>query len=246
MDARKIGKFIRKRRKELGLSIETFSAELGVYSLHVKSWEKGETIPETNYLLTIANVLQCSVEDLLNGLDKENKNEIAKVGENQTSQNYYQERHRKSFFYHDAVDKNGFIDIERTIMYVFCVVILIILISTNVYRIYRSFSPYALTVENAHNYLEINANYDMNRKEIVLEVKNKDDYDIKDFSIEITIKIRNIEFFPGAQVDDTRKMSIRIDNFPSNEKITKKLQVSYGSDLLNVYKTEINAVSGRL
>lgn len=272
MDARKIGNFIRQRRKELGMSIETLSADIGVFSVQVESWENGEKVPETKYLLAIANELQCSVEDLLNGLEEEINEEIieevVEVESEQVSQDHsvsqanqvvtesvedkeirdaIKASHKKSIFYHDAVDKNGFLDIERSIMYVFCILILIIFIPTNVYRLYRwNFTPITLTTENAREYLEIDADYDITDKEIVLIVKNKDAYDIKDFSIEITVEISNIKVFPGHHVEDAQTFTIRIDNFPSNQTITKKLQISYSNDLVEVSRTNIDAISGRL
>ena len=69
MDGKRTGNFIKFKRQELGLTIEQFCAEMGVERFLVEKWENGE-IPETQYLIALAKVLQASVEELLKGLDK--------------------------------------------------------------------------------------------------------------------------------------------------------------------------------
>ena len=69
---------IRKYRKERKLKQSELALLIGVTRTAVTKWESGETSPRTDRLLKIADVLRCSVDDLLNA----RKNNLPRFKEN--------------------------------------------------------------------------------------------------------------------------------------------------------------------
>ena len=64
---------IRTRRRTLGLTATFLAAELGVTRQAWNQWEAGTTMPSAAYLPAIAELLQCSIEDLYEGGDGDGK-----------------------------------------------------------------------------------------------------------------------------------------------------------------------------
>lgn len=56
---------IAKRRRQLGLSQSDLAKKLGVDQTAVHNWEKGKSMPATRRLPAIAEILNCTVDDLL-------------------------------------------------------------------------------------------------------------------------------------------------------------------------------------
>lgn len=67
MEQDKIGKFIAVLRKEKNMTQEQFAEILGVNSRSISRWENGRCMPDLSLLLTIAEELEVSVTELLNG-----------------------------------------------------------------------------------------------------------------------------------------------------------------------------------
>lgn len=59
--------FLYTRRKALGLTQQNIADRLGVTNKAVSKWESGECFPETAQLLPLAEILNCSVDELLRG-----------------------------------------------------------------------------------------------------------------------------------------------------------------------------------
>ena len=55
---------IQRRREELGLSAPGLAKALGVTKQAWYMWEHGDTVPSAAYLPAMADLLQCSIEDL--------------------------------------------------------------------------------------------------------------------------------------------------------------------------------------
>lgn len=55
---------IRTRRRSLGLQAAPLAAALGVSRSAWSQWESGETMPSAGCLPALAEMLQCSIEDL--------------------------------------------------------------------------------------------------------------------------------------------------------------------------------------
>ena len=71
MEQIKTGKFIAELRKEKGMTQEQLGAKLGVNSRSVSRWENGHGMPDISLLLTLADVLGVTVQELLEGSRRE-------------------------------------------------------------------------------------------------------------------------------------------------------------------------------
>ena len=67
MDQVKIGRFIAECRKNLNLTQMQLAEKLNVTDRAVSKWETGKSMPDSSIMLDLCNILQISVNDLLNG-----------------------------------------------------------------------------------------------------------------------------------------------------------------------------------
>lgn len=67
MDNEKIGKFISKLRKEKQMTQKDLAAKLNITDKAVSKWERGLSCPDISLLSTIADVLEVSINEILNG-----------------------------------------------------------------------------------------------------------------------------------------------------------------------------------
>lgn len=67
MNMQKVGTQIAMLRKQKGLTQSDLGERLGVTFQSVSKWERGETLPDVSLLLDLANVLETSVDFILNG-----------------------------------------------------------------------------------------------------------------------------------------------------------------------------------
>ena len=65
MDMEKIGKRIKEIRTEHGLSQQKFGAILSVSQDTISLWEKGKSVPTTEFLIAIATQFEVSVDYIL-------------------------------------------------------------------------------------------------------------------------------------------------------------------------------------
>ena len=70
IDMNKVGEQISSLRKNKGLTQNELGERLGVSFQAVSKWERGETLPEVSVLVDLANVLETSVDHILNGGEK--------------------------------------------------------------------------------------------------------------------------------------------------------------------------------
>ncbi len=59
--------FLYARRKALGLTQQNIADRLDVTNKAVSKWETGECFPETGQLVALADILECTVDELLRG-----------------------------------------------------------------------------------------------------------------------------------------------------------------------------------
>lgn len=57
---------ISKRRKKLGLTQQELADKLFVSNKVISKWETGKSVPDTSILVELANVLEISLDELLN------------------------------------------------------------------------------------------------------------------------------------------------------------------------------------
>ncbi len=67
MDKKKIGNFIAQQRKKLGYSQKELAEKLNVTDKAVSKWETGRGVPDVSLIIEVADALQISVVELLNG-----------------------------------------------------------------------------------------------------------------------------------------------------------------------------------
>ena len=67
MDQVKIGKFIAERRKSAKLTQAQLAEKLNITDKAVSKWERGIAMPDSSIMLRLCDILEISVNDLLNG-----------------------------------------------------------------------------------------------------------------------------------------------------------------------------------
>ena len=67
MDQAKIGRFIALCRKKQNLTQMQLAEKLNITDRAVSKWENGRSMPDSSIMLELCNVLEISVNDLLNG-----------------------------------------------------------------------------------------------------------------------------------------------------------------------------------
>lgn len=87
MELKKIANFIKKKRKELGITQLELADKLFVTEKAISRWETGRGTPDISLLIPLSKELGVNVSELLNGEDSKNDKVIEKVIEyNEISQ----------------------------------------------------------------------------------------------------------------------------------------------------------------
>lgn len=73
VDQEKIGKFIKKLRKDNNLTQDELAKKLGVTYQAVSKWENGKSIPDIAILKTISELFNVNIDELLEGSVKDKK-----------------------------------------------------------------------------------------------------------------------------------------------------------------------------
>lgn len=67
MDAGKTGKFIAKKRKSMNMTQNELAKKLHITDKAVSKWERGLSFPDISILISLAEILNISLYDLLIG-----------------------------------------------------------------------------------------------------------------------------------------------------------------------------------
>ena len=86
----KVGNLIRYLREKNGMSQSQLGTKLGVSNKAISKWENGRGYPDTLILLSLANELNVTVDEILKGELKENITDI-KVNKINSKINYIAE-----------------------------------------------------------------------------------------------------------------------------------------------------------
>lgn len=81
MDYNKIGNFISEERKAKNLTQAKLAEKLFVSEKTISKWENGKGIPDTNTLPKLCNILEISINELLNGERMGVENYVSKAEE---------------------------------------------------------------------------------------------------------------------------------------------------------------------
>ena len=67
MDQKKIGGFLKRLRKEKGITQEEFAEKLNISSRTVSRWETGSNMPDISLLVEISEFFDVSIPEIING-----------------------------------------------------------------------------------------------------------------------------------------------------------------------------------
>lgn len=81
MEQEKIGKFIKEKRKENGLTQEKLAEKLGVSGRSVSKWENGICMPDMSLYKDICNILNISLVEFISGETKTEKIQASECDE---------------------------------------------------------------------------------------------------------------------------------------------------------------------
>lgn len=81
MDLVKIGKFIAEQRKKKSITQEQLAEKLYITDRAVSKWERGLSLPDADKMLELCNILDISVNELLNGEMIDKKDYESKTNE---------------------------------------------------------------------------------------------------------------------------------------------------------------------
>ncbi len=87
MNQQKMGEFLKRLRKEKGLTQEQLAEHFYVSSRTVSRWETGSNIPDIDMLIELANFYDVDIREIIDGerkntkVDNETKDTIKKVAE---------------------------------------------------------------------------------------------------------------------------------------------------------------------
>lgn len=70
MDIAKVGAYIQELRKRKNITQRDLGERLNISYQAVSKWERGESLPDTALLIDLANALETSVDNILNGGEK--------------------------------------------------------------------------------------------------------------------------------------------------------------------------------
>lgn len=76
MNLSKMGKFIADFRKENQMTQNTLGKELFIDRKVISSWENGKSVPNVAYLEKLANIMDVSIEELLNGEKNQDREDV--------------------------------------------------------------------------------------------------------------------------------------------------------------------------
>ena len=96
MDQERIGKFIASSRKKQKLTQQELAERLGVTNKSVSRWENGKTLPDISFFKPLCEILNISIEELINGekTDLKRKNDSVEKAIINTMNTKEKEKHK--------------------------------------------------------------------------------------------------------------------------------------------------------
>ncbi len=79
MDLKKIADFIKKRRKEIGLTQEELANKLYVTEKAISRWETGRGTPDISLLIPLSKELNVDISEILNGESRKRLNDVEQL-----------------------------------------------------------------------------------------------------------------------------------------------------------------------
>lgn len=82
MDQIKIGRFIKQKRKEKGMTQSKLAEKLGVTDRAISKWENGNCMPDSGIIADLCKILNVTINDLFSGEVVDMKDNEKKLEEN--------------------------------------------------------------------------------------------------------------------------------------------------------------------
>lgn len=82
MDQIKIGRFIKQKRKEKGMTQSKLAEKLGVTDRAISKWENGNCMPDSGIIADLCKILNVTINDLFSGEIVDMKDNEKKLEEN--------------------------------------------------------------------------------------------------------------------------------------------------------------------
>jgi glycopeptide antibiotics resistance protein/DNA-binding XRE family transcriptional regulator len=79
MDLKKIADFLKKRRKEIGLTQEELANKLYVTEKAISRWETGRGTPDISLLIPLSKELNVDISEILNGESRKKHNDVEQL-----------------------------------------------------------------------------------------------------------------------------------------------------------------------
>ena len=212
MDKEKIGKFIQQQRLKMSMTQKDLAEKLNTSRENLSKWERGITVPNTEYLKEICDHLNITINELLAGelLNEENEEKINNVVFEVIDENAKKIKHIITIF----------------TFLIFSIIILFLL--AYFINTYKSFKVYKISTDS--NTYQINDSMlVMSNEKIYLSLNSIISYENKDITnIELFYKKHSNEY----SIIKTDNTSILITDHVGYEEYIKKDDFKYLLDNL--------------
>lgn len=103
MNVKKVGEFIKIKRKEKGMTQKDLADKLCITDRAISKWERGLCLPDASIMLSLCEILEINVNELLSGELLDNKNYDKKAEENLLELAQREEDHNKKLMIYEYV-----------------------------------------------------------------------------------------------------------------------------------------------
>lgn len=130
MDQIKIGRFIKQKRKEKGMTQSKLAEKLGVTDRAISKWENGNCMPDSGIIADLCKILNVTINDLFSGEIVDMKDNEKKLEENLLEITKLKQDREKQL-----MNLEIFIGILATMVFLICAFVASFLNIENIYKI---------------------------------------------------------------------------------------------------------------
>lgn len=130
MDQIKIGRFIKQKRKEKGMTQSKLAEKLGVTDRAISKWENGNCMPDSGIIADLCKILNVTINDLFSGEVVDMKDNEKKLEENLLEITKLKQDREKQL-----MNLEIFIGILATMVFLICAFVASFVNIENIYKI---------------------------------------------------------------------------------------------------------------
>lgn len=130
MDQIKIGRFIKQKRKEKGMTQSKLAEKLGVTDRAISKWENGNCMPDSGIIADLCKILNVTINDLFSGEIVDMKDNEKKLEENLLEITKLKQDREKQL-----MNLEIFIGILATMVFLICAFVASFVNIENIYKI---------------------------------------------------------------------------------------------------------------